>query len=263
MRHQRLTARHGGVRIGVRAAVLAATVPCLALLTLGPAAAVSTDWDIQDEKVLGPLAISPTTGDLESPMTLTTGGGCPQGTNTITRVFGPGFPPKGENLVGNSPTILYGSPPADRLTVPTAVTLHDAARLQPQPVTLKGDYKLVLDCQLRLPKSELLAFGFYVGRLHISDDRYTATTTAEDLPNPPTPRTGPDALALAADPTPAPEPASTPAPTEEAVATEDDESTSAGYGTPLAVGGGILAVGLGSVFLYSRGGARNTPGARV
>jgi hypothetical protein len=264
MPHQRTTARSSrGVRgIVARSTILAAAIPCLTLLAVGPAMALGSDWDIRDQKVLGPLAISPTSGDLETPITLTTGGGCPQGTNTITRVFGPGFPAGGENVVGNSKTILYGSPPADRLVVPMTITIHEAARRQPRPVTLAGDYRLVLDCQVPLPKSELLAFGFYVGHLHIDNERYTATTTDKDLPDPPAPRTGPDAAALTAAPTPPPEPeAAQPTPTAQPVAAEPTSGAS-GNGLPLAVGGGILLVGLGSIFLYSRVPARNPLGAK-
>ena len=100
-----------------RGLAIGGTAALVALGVAFPAAAARTDA-FADMPVLGALAISPTTGDVETPLTLTTAGGCPRGTNSITRVYGKGFPEDGENVIGNTEVIQFGSPPGDRM-IPT------------------------------------------------------------------------------------------------------------------------------------------------
>lgn len=170
----------------------------------GPATGAAASGGASDppkEKVLGPLAIAPPTGDLFTYLTVTTAGGCPGGTNTITRVFGPGFPAGGENVIGNSEVIEFGSPPADRMVAPVTITLEEARLKQPAGTVLDGEYKLKLNCQEPLPSRYDQLYGLYVGSLRITPDgKYSALTTADDLPAKPRPTTGPAARALAERP---------------------------------------------------------------
>jgi hypothetical protein len=246
-----------------------------ALLPAAPAAAAEAD----EGTVLGPLAIAPESGDLDTRITMTTGGGCPRGTNSIVKIFGAGFPADGENVVGNTETIEFGSPPADRMVVPMTITIAEAVRRQAAPPVLAGEYRLELDCQEPIPPDDWPHFGVYVGHLSVDGaGRWTAATTPSDLPEPPTPQTGPDAAALVPLPA-APEGApaavaqpraagggapsggedATDAVRASASGTDADRPSDGSY--PVAVGGGILLAGLAAAVGFSRR-ARETAGRR-
>src|SRR5262245_1987459 len=138
-----------------------------------------------DDRILGVAAVAPVRGDSTTPITLTTAGRCPKGTNILTKIFGTGFPVDGENVVGNRETTEFGSPPNDWLVVPLTITLQEAVRRQATPFRLAGDYRIVITCRDPLPSTGIYEYGDYVARLRFgSGGRYQALTTAADLPRP-------------------------------------------------------------------------------
>lgn len=165
-------------------------------------------------KVLGPLAISPLTGNLDTYMTVISAGGCPGGTNIILRAYGKGFPEAGENVIGNTEVAEYAFPTVDRMKAPLTITLEEARRKQPPGTKLSGVYTLKMDCQEAFPTKYTMVYGIYQGKLRIAPDgTYTALTTEKDLPRSPTPKAGTAAVDLG----------SKPQVSEEAVAAEEKE----------------------------------------
>jgi len=152
-------------------------------------------------RVLGPLAISPHTGNLDTYLTVTTAGGCPGGTNIILRAYGKGFPEGGENVIGNTEVAEYAFPTVDRMKAPLTITLEEARRKQPPGTKLSGVYTLKMDCQEPFPSTYTMVYGLYQGKLRIAPDgTYTALTTEKDLPKEPTPKAGKAAVELASQP---------------------------------------------------------------
>jgi hypothetical protein len=219
--------------------------------------------------VLGVLAIEPTTGDLETPITFTTAGGCPHGTNSITRVYGDGFPAEGENVIGNTEVYAFGSPPNDRMTAPMTITLAEAVRRQADKVDLNGTYTFRFSCQDALPPGAGGLYGAYVGEMTIADGTFTATTTSADLPSDPTPKAGKDALEAQIpksdpslrDPEQLDEQgrAAREAAAAELAAARGDTNS---WAVPLAAGGGFVVLGLGSMLVASRRSTRTSAGSR-
>ncbi len=240
-----------------------------ALLVLGgaglaavpaPATAImGADWVVADGKILGKLAIEPEKGDLISPVTLTSAGSCPLGTHSITRLYGPMLPDGGENVVGNQPIHLMGSPPENRLTTELSITLEQAGKVQEPPVELEGAYKMVMDCQVKTAFNEVTeVFNFYVGELNIHNGRYTSKTRLTELPKTPGPAIGPEAIAYAEEARKAPDLADLQ--TQQTAASEDTEDS--GVMVPLAVTGAIVVLGVGAVVLSSRRSKSRVPAGR-
>jgi hypothetical protein len=219
---------------------------------------------VPPDKVLGKLAIAPLTGNLETPITVTTAGGCPEGTNSITRVFGKGFPYYGENVVGNSDiTSLAASGSADRMVVPWVITLEEARLKQPPGTKLEGEYVVKLNCQEPLPASYDEIYGVFVGRLEIDKSgRFTALTTASDLPAKPRPLAGAAARGLAAkQPLPDPEDsqeAKDAIAAAAAAAAAGKQGDTDGSAAPLAFAliGGIVVLSIGATVAARRSGSR-------
>lgn len=174
---------------------LAVTGLALAALTVPATGSALAASDPAQDKVLGPMAIEPVEGNLESNIVFTTAGGCPKGSNSVTRIYGPSLPTDGQNVIGNTGLWGFGSPPADRMIAPMTITLQEVIERQDKPITLDGEYHVRMQCQLEFPDTILENFGVFEGFLEIHDKKYTARTTAEDLPETPTPKTGADALA--------------------------------------------------------------------
>lgn len=182
-------------------ALLAAALAAVALVPAAAAGAVSTLDDPRiKEEFLGPMAIEPATGDIYTYMKVTTGGGCPGGTNSITRIFGKGFPNYGENVIGNTEVYEFMNKVEGRMVAPLTITLDEAMKRQPQRTALDGTYRLTFTCQEPLPTSYDMLYGYYEGYLKFDNNKYTAVTKPGDLPKKPTPKTGPAALALASQP---------------------------------------------------------------
>ena len=261
-----------------RVVPLAAGAAAFGILTVGAVTAPAWADPFADQQVLGPLAIEPATGDLETYMTLTSGGGCPHGTNSITRIYGEGFPADGENVIGNTEVVELSGANPDRMSMPVMINLAEAVRRQAKPVTLSGGYTFKLDCQPPLPTKIEELYGVYVGKMTVTDGRYTAITTPADLPDPPSPKMG--AEALAAPPMASPPPGAPDVDALAAAAKEREEesakaaadkvtadkvaagSAASGGGDllPLAVGAGILVAGLGGVVAYVRRPVREPSG---
>lgn len=119
--------------IGVGVAVLAASA------AIGVSAASAAE--------VGTLSISPASGSYFTPMTISTSGPCPGGTNLIVRVFGSGFPALGYNVVSNTSQGIYPVNAAGGLDVPLSNHMKFFAEAQSPPVTLSGQYRLELKCQ--------------------------------------------------------------------------------------------------------------------
>ncbi len=205
--------------------------------------------------VLGPMAVAPAAGDLKTVITFTTAGGCPWGSNTVTRIFGPKLPAGGQNVIGNNWVFDFGSPPADRMTVPMTIDLAEVIARQPSPVILDGTYRILMQCQLPEPAALLDNFGVFEAVLNIENEKYTALTTAEDLPETPTPKVGPDAYAAleAMKNAPAPPAPMIVTPTlppaqdideEKTAAAAPERESSSDEVLAVAVAGGIVAAGL-------------------
>jgi len=120
----------------VAAAVLTLAVTTLAVLTLAAPGARAAS---------GILWFAPHQGADTDPINLTSGP-CPAGTrNLIVRVFGPGFAPSGQNVIGNSPVSLYSPAPGADLSVPLTYTMRDYAT-NAGIKALKGRYTFTLSC---------------------------------------------------------------------------------------------------------------------
>jgi hypothetical protein len=222
----------------------------LAGLALGLVAGASPGY--AEHRILGKAAVAPVRGDDTTPITLTTAGRCPQGTNILTKIFGTGFPGNGENVVGNQETTDFGSPPNDWLVVPLTITLQEAVRRQATPFRLTGDYRIVITCRDPLPSAGVYEYGDYVARLRFGGDgRYRALTTAADLPRSVRSGLSHSAVTPAGDPDPTGVPSavsSQPSPTTPS-AEPDRPSRSVSVAAGALVGGAVV---LGGACLVSR-----------
>ncbi|MGQ0626215.1 MAG: hypothetical protein ACT4PP_16410 [Sporichthyaceae bacterium] len=237
----------------------AAGLLTLAVAAGAPAAAGTAEQPdlFLKQKVLGPLGIEPVSGDFDTNIFVTTAGGCPRGTNTLTRLYGPKLSVDGENVIGNSEVLEFGSPPADRMRVPLTINLAEVARRQVPSVILDGTYTLNFNCQTPLPVTLKELYGRYVGTLVIKDGRYTARTTISDLPKVPKPKAGSDALEAFArsGPAPAEDPQlvleGSPPQASTLASSQTGEDRGITRATIL-VAAGVLAAGLGAFAVYRR-----------
>jgi hypothetical protein len=118
-----------GLGLAVAVALVALARPALAAPATGPWAAT----------------LSPAKGADDTPIEVTTSGGCPRpATNVVARVFGAGFPAEGVNVVGNTSANVRADVP---FRMPLVVTLRDVARDQPSVVTLRGTYRIDVVCR--------------------------------------------------------------------------------------------------------------------
>lgn len=209
------------------------------------------DLNKLQDVVLGSMAIEPVTGDLETYMKVTTAGGCPRGSNTVTRIFGPKLPKAGQNVIGNNWVYDFGSPPADRMTSPLTITLEEVLERQPIPIVLDGTYQLRMQCQLPDPDDFAQNFGVFQSRLNIRDGKYTALTTVANLPKTPSPLAGPEAYAALevkrqapAPPPPMIDPIARSIEEQKAAATTPGSDSGPNEATVAGVTGGLLALGL-------------------
>jgi hypothetical protein len=245
------------LRAWIRAAVVGLSALVVAGAHAAPAAAYAGQyWHITPKNTLGILALSPTTGDLLTPIQVTSAGSCPQGTHSITRLFGPKLPDDGENVIGNTPIHVWDAPPENRLTSPIAVTLDQAGKNQVPPVTLEGNYTMVMDCQEKLLHSDDEVYNFYVGKLRIHNQRYTATTTKADLPKEPVAVTGQEAIDYAQQAAALIASAASNPPTpilpNGVHAAGDSSGHSNSAGIPVAVAVAVVVLGTGGLFVSSR-----------
>jgi LPXTG-motif cell wall-anchored protein len=236
------------------AAALAAGV----LSTAGAAGAAEDPsprpWDLNiskdpriKEELLGPMAIEPVTGDIYTYLKITTAGGCPGGTNSVTRVFAEGFPLYGENVIGNTEVAEYMTHVEGRMVAPLTITLDEAMKRQPKPTTLNGLARFTFTCQDPMPTSYDMLYGYYEGFVRFDDDKYTAITTIKDLPKVPRPAPGPAALALASNPQANYDPAAEAQEAADAAQLAANSSeTGDGNGSAALVAAGVSVVLLGA-----------------
>lgn len=244
--------------------VLATTLVALTLGATGTAAAADDPspkpWDLNisddpriEEELLGPMAIEPRTGDIYTYMKVTTAGGCPGGTNSVTRVFAEGFPLYGENVIGNTEVAEYMTQVEGRMVAPLTITLDEALRRQPKRTTLNGLARFTFTCQDPLPTSYDMLHGYYEGFVRFEDNKYTAITTLEDLPKVPRPAAGPAAIALASNPQANYDPESEAAAAAARVAAEgaapEDDGGSAGLAVAVTA---AIVLGAGGTVLLAR-----------
>jgi hypothetical protein len=113
--------------------------------------------------IVGTLRVTPSAGTDVTPIDVVTSGGCPlPATNTIARIYGHGFPPYGQNVVGNS---AAGISHSESFDLPLLDTLRAFATRQSVPVTFTGTYTLVVTCQDRYAKQQ---YGQFMGALHFT-----------------------------------------------------------------------------------------------
>jgi cell division septation protein DedD len=131
---------------------------------------------------LGPLTFNPSKGIVDSTLTMVTQGGCPkQADGIIAKIYGPGFPVRGQNMIG----VQNGNMSHSRsFTVDSAYTLRDLAALPYPAVTYDGTYTVVVTCRtLTNPKS----LGDYVGKVVFKTPQAFTTVAGGTTPSTPKP----------------------------------------------------------------------------
>ncbi|MEN3357275.1 MAG: hypothetical protein V7637_1257 [Mycobacteriales bacterium] len=181
----------------------------------------------------GSLAVSPATGADDTPMQVTTPGGCPSpATNVLVKIFGPGFGKDGENVVGNTPL----DDPDRPVTLPLSQTLRATAAAHAPPVTLHGVYTVVVTCRLPLNRA---SYTDYAGSIEFTGPHSYRRTARRAV--------------MAAEPRATPDPPGTVRHTAPAVAPPSivDEKPAAGGGWhldwPLIV---VAGLGLGLLVVF-------------
>jgi hypothetical protein len=139
------------------------SVKAVGLLVLVACAVLTVFLPTAHAAVVGSLTVSPNAGTDITPIDVVTSGGCPlPATNTIARIYGQGFPPYGQNVVGNSSAGVSNSEPFD---LPLVDTLRDFAGRQSTQVTFGGTYTLVVTCQDRTGRQN---YGQFMGALRFT-----------------------------------------------------------------------------------------------
>jgi hypothetical protein len=116
---------------------------CLALL-VGGTALLGASASPAQAASNGPVTVTPSAGSVEDTIALRTSGGCPASASwSKSRIVGPGFPKRGQNLSGVAPGNTSRTKPFE---VESAYTLRDTASLAYPPVTYGGTYRLEVVC---------------------------------------------------------------------------------------------------------------------
>lgn len=220
---------------------------------------------------LGPLTISPKSGDIYSTLTMRTQGACPKGSNAVVaRIYGPGFPERGQNVTGVAPgnmSLQHG------FSVLSLYTMKDLAAIPYPPVVYNGTYTVAVSCL----DATGPVYGQYVGRLTFAaDGSFTAEsggavpatpkpgikvtkpvpTTAATPSSRPTPSAAPSMSN-----TPGATPTQAPSPSASAATTASGNSSTSSMNPLLPALGGLLVGGLivAAVFvLRGRGRSKTT-----
>jgi hypothetical protein len=199
--------------------------------------------------VLGPMALEPTAGNLSTYINVTTAGGCPRGTNIVTRVYGPKLPKGGQNVIGNTYLYDYKMPPETQIKTPLTITLQEVVERQEHPVTLDGLYRIWMQCQDADMSDFSINYGVFEGKLRIKDGNYTSLTTLKDLPKIPSPKAGPEAFNSLAQKDKTPVVTPIPDPNDQlirdaAAAANSKDSGGSSAGMAIGVMAGIVVLGL-------------------
>jgi hypothetical protein len=151
------------------AAIILVTGVAVSFAFIGTARAATT---------LGALRFSPATGTDLSAVTVETTAACPsQAKNILAKVYGPGFPADGKNVVGNTAISAFDkASTGSGLSVPLQSTLRFFANSQAKPFNLVGTYRVVVTCRLPFGTSD---FGEFAGTLTFdSTSKYVAEEPA-------------------------------------------------------------------------------------
>ncbi|MBZ5734728.1 hypothetical protein K8Z61_09490 [Nocardioides sp. TRM66260-LWL] len=110
--------------------------------------------------------VKPSKGADDQPIEVRTSGGCPPpATNIIGRVYGAGFPKAGLNVIGNTDA---GVSQKGAFTTALFKSMREFMFDQPNPVPLRGVYRIVVTC--RLPDRDR-SYGDYVVAIRFTSPR--------------------------------------------------------------------------------------------
>ncbi len=129
---------------------------------------------------VGTLSFDPGSGNNLTPTVLLMSGPCPGGTHLLVRLYGPGFPAAGFNVVANSGQATYPSIASGGRRVALSNHFQAFADAQSPPATLGGQYRLELTCRNSLAPGgpSNTGFGEFNGTLTFS----SPTAWASDAP---------------------------------------------------------------------------------
>jgi hypothetical protein len=154
-------------------------VRCVAALILVTGVAASFAFiGTARADTIGALRFSPATGTDLSAVTVETTAPCPsQAKNILAKVYGPGFPADGKNVVGNTAITAFDKASiGSGLSVPLQSTLRFFANSQPKSFNLVGTYRIVVTCRLPFGTSN---FGDFAGTMTFdSTSKYVAQEPA-------------------------------------------------------------------------------------
>jgi hypothetical protein len=189
-----------------RIAASAAVVVLSTLAVAGPASA----------QTLGPLKITPATGQVETAPVLWTSGPCPTAANAvIAKIYGPGFPVRGQNMTGDAPG---NESSKHAFSVDATYTMRDLAGIPYPPVAYLGKYTIVVTCR---KLDDIKSLGDFVGTMTFTTP--TTYTTAQGGKIPATPKPGVPVTKPV--PTVQPTPTATVSPTPRATVSPSASST--------------------------------------
>ena len=113
-----------------------------------------------DVESLGSLVVSPSGGDLDTPLDLITDGECSRGTTIVVTVDGKGLSESRGNLVGATKIEGLGEPRfPGHYVVPVGVTLREYLLRSLERARLAGDYRVALVCRNTLDTEPLQEFA--------------------------------------------------------------------------------------------------------
>ncbi len=95
----------------------------------------------------GQVVVQPAKGNDLTQLSLITSGPCRRGTNIVATVFGHGFGPYGQNVIGNSPTTMFATTSSGGMIIPLVGTMRYFANIPQVAVVLSGPYHFVVYCR--------------------------------------------------------------------------------------------------------------------
>ncbi len=106
----------------------------------------------------GQVVVQPAQGNDFTQVSLITSGPCRRGTNIVATVFGDGFGPYGQNVIGNSPTTMFATTNSGGMIIPLVGTMRYFANIPQVPVVLSGPYHFVVYCRTPTGLANLWTF---------------------------------------------------------------------------------------------------------
>lgn len=155
-------------------ALLGAMVP-LVLLAASVVAGAALLTPAHAGATLGTVTVAPRSGTVDDALSLVTARGCPAGaTMSKSRIIGPGFPVRGQNMSG---VALGFTSTKKAFKVDAGLTLKDVAALVYPPVTYKGTYRVEVVC-LTTNNDDLGHFSSTITFANALQWRATSATTS-------------------------------------------------------------------------------------